>query len=164
MKNLNLMIKKKKICQECKSETFIWSKNLCKNCFTKLNPPKKIQYKSAKQKIKDVGKANRTKELHFWFLEVWQKRREKDELGYFVRCYESGQKLYENYYKFNTCCYSHYYPKSRFPEYEFEEWNLEIIHPDQHTIWENDHSKCIKMYKKFNTELTKENLSLTKEN
>ena len=68
MKNLNLMIKKKKICQECKSETFIWSKNLCKNCFTKLNPPKKIQYKSAKQKIKDVDKAQRTKELHFWFL------------------------------------------------------------------------------------------------
>lgn len=157
------MIKKKKICSECKFPK-IWSKNLCKNCFTRLNPPKKIQYKSAKQKVKAIDKAKRTQELHKWFLKVWNKRREKDDFDYFVRCFESGQKLYETYYRWNTCCYSHYYPKAKFPEYEFEEWNIEIIHPDQHTIWENDHSKCPKMYEKFNTELTKENLSLTKEN
>ena len=143
------MIKKKKKCINCEKESYIWSKNLCKICFTRLNSPKKIKYKSAEQKIKDVDKAKRTQELHKWFLEVWRKRREKDELGYFVKCFETGQKLYENYYKFNTCCYSHYYPKSRFPEYEFEEWNLEIVHPDQHTIWENDHSKCIKMKEKW---------------
>ena len=149
MKNLNLMIKKKKICQECKSETFIWSKNLCKNCFTKLKPPKKIQYKSAKQKIKDVNKAQRTKELHSWFLELWDKRREWDGRRFVVKCFESGYFLDEQTFKYNTCCYSHYFPKSKYREYEFEEWNLEIVHPDQHTIWENDHSKCPKMNEKW---------------
>ena len=68
------MIKKKKICKKCSLETFIWSKNLCKNCFTKLNPPKKIQYKSAKQKLKDADKVKRTKDLYNWFLEVWNNR------------------------------------------------------------------------------------------
>ena len=48
---------------------------------------KKIQYKSAKQKIKDVDKAQRTKELHQWFLQSWDKRKQKDELGYFVLLY-----------------------------------------------------------------------------
>jgi len=166
VKNLNLMIKKKKNCEKCEFPK-IWSKNLCKNCFTKLNPPKKIQYKSAKQKIKDVGKARRTKELHQWFLELWDKRKQKDELGYFVKCYETGKKLYESYYKFNTCCYHHLIEKSTHPEYEFDEENLVIIHPDIHTLTHNDIDKTPKLKEfreKFNTELTKENLSLTKEN
>ena len=143
------MLKKKKVCIGCENESYIWSKNLCKTCFLKENLPKKIQYKSAKQKIKDVSKAQRTKDLHNWFLEVWQKRREKDELGYFVRCFETGQKLYENYYKFNTCCYSHYYPKNNYQEYAMKEWNIEIIHPNVHSQWELNKQKCIKMYSRW---------------
>ena len=69
------MIKKKKICQECKSETFIWSKNLCKNCFTKLNPTKKIQYKSAKQKVKDIEKKEYINKQFKMFYDIWAKRR-----------------------------------------------------------------------------------------
>jgi 5-methylcytosine-specific restriction endonuclease McrA len=69
------MIKNKKICQECKKETFIWSKNLCKNCFTKINPPKKIQYKSAKQKIKDIEKKEYTSKQFSMFYDIWAKRR-----------------------------------------------------------------------------------------
>lgn len=128
----------------------IWSKSLCKICFLNANPPKKIQYKSAKQKIKDVNKAQRTKNLHNWFLEVWDKRREKDELGYFVRCFESEQKLYENYYKFNTCCYHHLIEKSTHPEYEFEEENLVIIHPDIHTLTHHNIDKTPKIKQKLN--------------
>lgn len=145
----------------------IWSKSLCKICFLNANPPKKIQYKSAKQKIKDVDKAKRTQELHQWFLQIWNKRRERDELDYFVRCFETGQKLYEKYFKYNTCCYHHLIEKSTHPEYEFEEENLVIIHPDIHTLTHNDIDKTPKLKelkKKLNTELTKENLSLTKEN
>jgi len=141
---------KEKLCScGCGKIGRIWSKGMLKECSMRLNPPKKIQYKSAKQKIKDVDKAKRTQELHQWFLQIWNKRRERDELDYFVRCFETGQKLYEKYYKYNTCCYSHYYPKSKYKEYEFEEWNLEIVHPNQHTIWENDHSKCPKMNEKW---------------
>jgi hypothetical protein len=69
------MIKNKKICQECKKETFIWSKNLCKNCFTKINPPKKISYKSAKQKIKDIEKKEYTSKQFSMFYDIWAKRR-----------------------------------------------------------------------------------------
>jgi len=123
----------------------IWSKSLCKICFLNANPPKKIQYKSAKQKLKDVDKAKRTKELHQWFLELWDKRKQKDELGYFVKCYETEQKLYESYYKFNTCCYHHLIEKSTHPEYEFDEENLVIIHPDIHTLTHNDIDKTPKL-------------------
>lgn len=135
------MIKKKKKCINCEKESYIWSKNLCKICFTRLNPPKKIKYKSSKQNLKDIVKKKRTKDLHTWFLLIWDKRREKDELGYFIRCFETGQKLYEHYYKFNTCCYHHLFEKSTYPEYEFNEKNLVIIHPDIHTLTHNDIDK-----------------------
>lgn len=144
------MIKKKKKCINCEKESYIWSKNLCKICFTRLNPPKKIQYKSAKQKVKDIEKVTRTKELHKWFLELWDKRKEKDELGYFVRCFESGQKLYEKYYKFNTCCYHHVLEKSIYPEYEFDAKNLVIIHPDIHTLTHHNIDKTPKIKQKLN--------------
>lgn len=135
------MIKKKKKCINCEKESYIWSKNLCKICFTRLNPPKKIKYKSSKQNLKDIIKKKRTKDLHIWFLLIWDKRREKDKLGYFVRCLETGQKLYEHYYKFNTCCYHHLFEKSTYPEYEFNEENLVIIHPDIHTLTHNNIDK-----------------------
>jgi hypothetical protein len=159
---------KEKLCScGCGKIGRIWSKGMLKECSMRLNPPKKIQYKSAKQKIKDVDKAKRTQELHQWFLQIWNKRRERDELDYFVRCFETGQKLYEKYFKYNTCCYHHLIEKSTHPEYEFEEENLVIIHPDIHTLTHNDIDKTPKLKelkKKFNIELTKENLSLTKEN
>ena len=51
------MIRKKKTCKcGCKREGFIWSQGMLKECFLRLNPSKKIAYKSAKQKIKDVDK------------------------------------------------------------------------------------------------------------
>lgn len=156
--------KKKKICKNCNKETFLWKAGLCKSCSSILSSPKKIVYKSAKQKIKDIEKKERTKKLHEWFLELFDKRSEKDSFGKYVICFESGKKLYEQYYKYNTCCYSHYFPKSKYPELAFEEWNLEIVEPEIHAKWEINKDKCPKMYKKFNTELINKNLSLQHEN
>ena len=136
---------KKKSCQIEGCDSPIWSKKLCKKHYSIEYPPKRIQYKSVKQKLKDIDKAKRTQELHQWFLQIWNKRREKDELGYFVRCFETRQKLYESYYKFNTCCYHHLIEKSTHPEYEFEEENLVIIHPDIHTLTHNDIDKTPKI-------------------
>ena len=52
-----MVTKKKKKCKcGCNKEGFIWSQGMLKECFLRLNPPKKITYKSAKQKIKDVEK------------------------------------------------------------------------------------------------------------
>jgi len=67
--------KKKKNCKNCKTEQFIWKAGLCKSCSSILNPPKKISYKSAKQKIKDVEKKEYTNKQFEMFLNIWSKRR-----------------------------------------------------------------------------------------
>lgn len=69
------MIKKKKKCINCEKESYIWSKNLCKICFTRLNPTKKIQYKSAEQKIKDVEQKEYTNKQFKMFYDIWAKKR-----------------------------------------------------------------------------------------
>ena len=69
------MIKKKKKCINCEKESYIWSKNLCKICFTRLNPPKKIKYKSSKQNLKDIEKKECTNKQFEMFLNIWSKRR-----------------------------------------------------------------------------------------
>ncbi len=124
--------KKKKNCKNCKTEQFIWKAGLCKSCSSILNPPKKISYKSAKQKIKDVEKKNRTIKLHEWFLELFDKHCLEDENGKYVICFESGKKLYEKYYKYNTSIYHHILEKNRYLEYEFEEWNIVFLSPEIH--------------------------------
>ncbi len=67
--------KKKKNCKNCKTEQFIWKAGLCKSCSSILNPPKKISYKSAKQKIKDVEKREYTSKQFSMFYDIWAKRR-----------------------------------------------------------------------------------------
>ena len=69
------MIKKKKKCINCEKESYIWSKNLCKICFTRLNPPKKIKYKSSKQNLKDVEKKEYTNKQFKMFFDIWNKRK-----------------------------------------------------------------------------------------
>ena len=77
MKNLNLMIKvKEKLCScGCGKIGRIWSKGMLKECSMRLNPPKKIQYKSAKQKIKDVEKKEYTNKQFKMFFDIWNKRK-----------------------------------------------------------------------------------------
>ena len=140
--------KKKKICTECQKETYIFAKGKCKSCASKNSRPIK---KSAIQKVKEIKDAERTRQLHQWFLELWDKRKKFDpSMGAsYVECFESGKRLYSKYYKFNTCCYSHYLPKSRYPNYGFEEWNLEIVDPEIHDQWEKDKEKCPKMFNRL---------------
>ena len=45
---------------------------------------------------------------------------------------ESGKKLYEKYYKYNTSIYHHILEKNRYLEYEFEEWNIVFLSPEIH--------------------------------
>ena len=70
------MIRKKKTCNcGCGQVGRIWSKGMLKNCYLKSNTPKKIQYKSAKQKIKDTEKKEYTNKQFEMFLNIWSKRR-----------------------------------------------------------------------------------------
>ena len=142
--------KKKKNCKNCKTEQFIWKAGLCKSCSSILNPPKKISYKSAKQKIKDVEKKERTEKLHRWFLELFDKHCLEDENGKYVICFESGKKLYEKYYKYNTSIYHHILEKNRYLEYEFEEWNIVFLSPEIHDQVHTNIEKTPKVKEKTN--------------
>ena len=140
--------KKKKNCKNCKTEQFIWKAGLCKSCSSILNPPKKISYKSAKQKVKDIEKKERTKKLHEWFLELFDKHCLQDKFGKYVICFETGKKLYEQYYKFNTSIYHHVLEKSKYPQFEFEEWNIIFLSPEIHNQVHTDINKVLKVKQK----------------
>lgn len=142
--------KKKKNCKNCKTEQFIWKAGLCKPCSSILNPPKKIIYKSAKQKIKEIEKKERTKKLHNWFLELFDKHCLEDENGKYVICFESGKKLYEKYYKYNTSIYHHILEKNKYLEYEFEEWNIVFLSPEMHNQVHTNIEKTPKVKEKTN--------------
>ncbi len=143
------MKKKKKKCKcGCEKEGFIWTKGMLKECFLRLNPPEKIIYKSAKQKIKEIEKKERTKKLHNWFLELFDKHCLEDENGKYVICFESGKKLYEKYYKYNTSIYHHVLEKSKYPQFEFEEWNIIFLSPEVHNQVHTDINKTLKVKQK----------------
>lgn len=92
-----------------------------------------IRKVSDKQKEKNKLKAHSTKELHEWFLKMWDKREENDGDGNrYVICFESGQKLLRGVYRNNSCCYSHLLPKSKYKELAMVEENLVIVHPMWH--------------------------------
>lgn len=68
--------KKKKLCKcGCGQEGFIWSQGMLKECFLRLNPPKKITYKSAKQKVKDAEKKEYNSKQFNLFYDIWAKRK-----------------------------------------------------------------------------------------
>lgn len=93
-----------------------------------------------------TDKQKRTKELHQFFKKVWDKREDEDGNCY---CYETGRQLPFSHFRQNTCCYSHCFPKSKYPELEFEESNILIVHPDIHAQWESNPDKTPKMKKYF---------------
>jgi hypothetical protein len=96
-----------------------------------------IKKVSEKQKEKNKLKSQTTKELHLWFLEMWDKREENDGNGdRYVICFESGQKLHRSLYRKNSCCYSHLLPKAKYKHLAMVEENLVIVHP----LWHEKHT------------------------
>ena len=126
--------------EDCENPVF--GKNRCKRHYPKT-PIKKLTEKGL---VKKEEKKKKTKELHKWFLELWDKRADKNGN---VECFESGTLLSHTIFKHNSCCYSHYFPKSKYPQYALEEWNTEIVHPNEHAQWEANPEKCPKMYRKY---------------
>ena len=122
------MIIKDKLCKcGCGKRGKIWSKGMLKQCFFRLNPPKSLKKSyiskqpSEKQKLKNIEKAERTKKLHQWFQELWENEPHYSELS-------SKWLGYEN----NTCFWHHIYPKSNYPEYEFDRDNIIRLTADEH--------------------------------
>lgn len=135
------MLKNKKKCLNCKKESYIWSKSLCKNCFLKLNPPKKIQYKSAKQKLKDVEKKEYTNKQFQMFFNIWSKRRHY--------CESCGLWLGNEPL---SIFFDHLLEKSKYPEFALIENNIYLCCGECHTRKTNgfpteNHRKAIKNIK-----------------
>lgn len=148
---------KRKICKTCKAEQLIWKNGNCRSCSSKLNPPKSIKkftspFKkkksyipklSEKGKIKKEEKKEWLNELHQWELLLWDSLEDKN--GY-IYCYETRKPMHKSIYKENLCVYSHCLPKSKYPEYAMEKWNLLIVLPEIHSLWETNPQKCHKMW------------------
>jgi len=110
----------------------------------KRSPIKKL---SEKQRVKNQEKAEKSRRLHEWFIEIWKEREGFDKSGRgYVTCFETGKKLYSDYYMSNSCCYSHIIPKSKRPDLAMEDFNLQIVHPDAHAQYETFPEKAPKQF------------------
>lgn len=114
--------KKKKNCKNCKTEQFIWKAGLCKSCSSILNPPKKISYKSAKQKIKDIEKKEYTSKQFSMFYDIWAKRRHYCES---CNLWLGDEPL--------SIFFDHLLEKSKFPEFALSEENIFLCCGDCHS-------------------------------
>lgn len=82
-----------------------------------------------------------------WFLKIWDEREEIDNNGNkFVKCFETGKRLNRDYYRLNSCCYSHLLSKSVYNQYKLCDFNLVIVHPDAHSQFETYPEKAPKQY------------------
>lgn len=95
--------------------------------------------------------------MHLWFMYLFEQRMDDD--GY-VRCFECGKKMHEDTWKEYSSCYSHILAKSEanYPEYAGEEWNVVIVHPSCHNLYETSPKKAVKQYSKKLKLLDKLNL------
>ena len=105
-----------------------------------------MQKVSEKQKLKNKEKAEKSRKLHEWFLSIWDEREEIENGRRFVRCFETGVKLYRETYRQNSCVYSHILPKSRYEEFAMLGSNLVIVHPDAHAQYETFPEKAPKQF------------------
>ena len=134
--------KKKKNCKNCKTEQFIWKAGLCKSCSSILNPPKKISYKSTKQKIKDVEKREYTSKQFSMFYDIWAKRRHY--------CESCGLWLGNEPL---SIFFDHLLEKSKYEQFALMEENIFLCCSDCHTKKTNGfptekHKKAIENIKK----------------
>lgn len=119
----------------------IWSKSLCKKCFLNANPPKKIQYKSAKQKLKDINKREYINKQFKMFFDIWSKKRHY--------CESCGLWLGNEPL---SIFFDHLLEKSKYPEFALMENNIYLCCGECHTKKTNgfsteNHKKAIKNIK-----------------
>ena len=143
------MIKKKKTCVKCNNEAYIWSKSMCKSCFMQntIQKPIKKSYLSKKptekQIQKNIEKKDWLEELHQWEFALWDKQKDINNQCF---CFESGEVMHESLYKYNLCIYSHILPKgiAKYKKYAMKEWNVKIVKPQYHELFENKSEKAAK--------------------
>lgn len=121
-----------KICKHENCSNPVFGQGYCKFHYPKKNlkkskskPLKKSWLSKApseKQKLKNIEKAERTKKLHQWFNLLWENEPHYSEIS---------NKWLGN--ENNTCFWHHLYPKSTYPEYEFDRDNIIRLTANEHT-------------------------------
>ena len=88
--------------------------------------------------------------MHQWYLYLWDARKIKVGNTFVVPCFECGELLEEDYYKENTCCYSHILEKgnAKYRHLAGDQENVVIVHPDCHTLYGLKPKKAINQYNK----------------
>lgn len=156
------MVTKKKKCKNCHKEQLIWKSGFCKGCYLKLNPTKTMKkswnsLNSSGKGLKRKGKLKKVsvlglekrelkrvfmEELHNWEFKLWDKQ--EDERGY-CYCFETGVHMHRSVYRENLFVYSHILPKAgKYKKFAMKEWNVKIVLPDYHTLYENCSEKAHK--------------------
>jgi 5-methylcytosine-specific restriction endonuclease McrA len=79
-----------------------------------------------------------TEKLHALFRQLWDQREDAEGCCY---CYETGTRMEGWRFRGNTMCYDHVLPKSKYPQYKFEPWNIIILLPEVHTQKTHDIDK-----------------------
>lgn len=94
--------------------------------------------------------------MHRWFIYLFNHRKDKNG---FVKCFECGKYMHEDNYKRLSSCYSHILNKKTYSEYKGEPWNIKIVHPECHQLFElypeqanKQHKLYLKLIKKWKTQ------------
>jgi hypothetical protein len=141
-----------KTCKHKNCNNPIFGKGCCKfhypkSALKKKNTPLKKSYLSkaptAKALIKKEEKKIWLEELHNWEFALWDKQKDANNQCF---CFESGEVMHESLYKYNLCIYSHILPKgiAKYKKYAMEEWNVKIVKPQYHELFENKSEKAVK--------------------
>lgn len=84
--------------------------------------------------------------MHEWFKYLFDQR--ADANG-FVNCFECGKAMHTDTYKEITSCYSHILGKKQYPDHAGNPLNVEIVHPDCHTLYTMQPKKAVNQYDKY---------------
>ena len=84
-----------------------------------------LKRKSLKKNSKiNSDKVQKTEEMYHFFLEIWN-----STPPYRRKCYETGKSL--PHPPLSTY-FHHVLPKSKYPEYRLEKWNIVLLDPEIH--------------------------------
>lgn len=98
----------------------------------------------------DAEKDSGLSEIQRFYVSLWDKKEAMDSWGKrYVACFETGKRLYRNRYRLNWSCYSHILPKSRYNEYKMEEFNVKIVDPNSHFLYETSPELAKKQYGEY---------------
>ncbi len=108
-----MIIPKKKICVECKEESYIFSRKCCRSCWNKLYS-KALKRISNGKKIKNIEKGKLLEQDKIFYMKVWNSRPHVCENCTAIL----SQPLLQYFH--------HILFKAQYPQYRHCSWNIAL--------------------------------------